>query len=60
MSSLAFRFWVTESEASVVEALKQQDNISKSVVDGEDDLMVVSELSLPESTDVYTIVGIIP
>lgn len=44
MGSLAFWFRVTESEASVIEALEQQDNISESVVDGKNDLVVVSKI----------------
>lgn len=47
MGSLAFWFRVTESEAAVVEALEEQDNISKSIVDGKDDLMVVSKALWP-------------
>ena len=47
VGGLALRFRVTESEASVIEALEEQDNISKGVVDGEDDLMVVSENRWP-------------
>jgi hypothetical protein len=47
VGGLAFWLWVTESEASVIEALEEQDNISKSVVDGKDDLMVVSKVLWP-------------
>jgi hypothetical protein len=43
VGSFALRFRVTEGEPSVVEALKEQDNISESVVDGKDNLVIVSK-----------------
>jgi hypothetical protein len=44
VGSLAFWFRVTESEAAVIEALQQQDNVSKRVVDGKNNLVVVSKI----------------
>jgi len=43
VSSLALRFRVAKSEASVVEALKEQDDVGKSVVDSKDDLEMISK-----------------
>ena len=43
MGSLALWFRVTQSKPPVIEALEEQDNVSKGVVDGKDDLIIVSE-----------------
>lgn len=58
--NLAFRLRVAEGKSSVVEALQEQDNIGKSVVNGEDDLIDVSGTPLTRGLKVHTIVGIMP
>lgn len=60
MVCLAFGFRVTKGESPVVEALEKQDDICKGIVDGKDDLVIVSGRLSYSKSGVHTIVGIIP